>query len=839
MPKLIIQNGQHGIIPKEIFTFDPGVNATEMVMKHFPHGLNPECSILFINNKEINIKDAADECLFSPLNDNDTVFVLNEVKGLDPLTIGLIIGVVVASAAVVLLAPKLPGNVGQRKDSPNNNLQGQTNVVRPYQAYPLVFGSPRSYPDLTGEAITEYINNQKIVTQLMNVGVGLFDITSVKAGDTPLSNFIGATSTIFEPVNRVVTVPNVITSFSVNEIDGQALLGPNDGEDGTIYSLVENGTNLTTFVGITYIFQVLKDTNSDQLKTDFDLSIDNFNISLDYRGEIDGNGNIVDLSGTGIINSIILDVGSTFYTIKVFPFIGPKSVDDIYEGPFIVTEKIGDVLGPIGVAVEMQEIWVNIIYRRGLKSTVDFFLLMQQLDGPGGDPVVGPQQSFSFSFTDDTLESRFFTFKGILLVTGFYNFTLFRTSNATQDANKPDETTIEAVFAINRSTNLTFQNNTLIEIVMPATVNATSIRENQINLALTSKLITYDGTNIVTTLAPSRKMADALLHMYVDFFGLDSNTLALDELYEIQNRLDAIDPRLATFDFTFDDLDVSLDERMDAILQVARCFKWLDGDVYRFGRDDTRAFASTTITRRDISREEDRDYSLSYNPQLLEAFDSVKVEFVDPDTNKNAYIFRTFDIDSVDKNNPTIIEGVGKNPKTMQLAGCREEFNAINRAELEIRKLIYQRFLLTDTMLPTGMFLDRGDMVLYAEQYVSELFDGEILTVIGDIATTSESIDFSQGPLFIEYMIEDGSRVGPFSITEVDGQSFKFQSTDLGQVFLRDSILGFNVQTGSRYIIGTAVNLDAARWTIVEKEAQGNNVQLSMLNYDDRIYNFD
>ena len=175
----------------------------------------------------------------------------------------------------------------------------------------------------------------------------------------------------------------------------------------------------------------------------------------------------------------------------------------------------------------------------------------------------------------------------------------------------------------------------------------------------------------------------------------------------------------------------------------------------------------------------------------------------------------------------------------MQLAGCREEFNAINRAELEIRKLIYQRFLLTDTMLPTGMLLDRGDMVLYAEQYTSDLFDGEILSVDGDIATTSESVDFSEAPLFIEFMVEDGTRVGPFTISEVSGQPFKFQSSDLNKVFVRDSVLGFNVQTGSRYIIGTIVNLDAARWTVIEKEAQGNNVQISMLNYDKRIYAFD
>jgi hypothetical protein len=312
--------------------------------------------------------------------------------------------------------------------------------------------------------------------------------------------------------------------------------------------------------------------------------------------------------------------------------------------------------------------------------------------------------------------------------------------------------------------------------------------------------------------------------------------LALDELYEIQDRLDLIDPRLATFDFTFDDIDVSYDERMDAILQVARCYKWLDGDVYRFGRNEIREFESTTITRRDITSDESRDYSLTYNPQLLENFDSVKVEYVDSATNKKAYIFRTVD------GLGAIVDGTGVNPKSLELAGCAEEFNAINRAELEIRTLLYQRFSLTDTILPSAMFLDRGAMILYAEQYNidGDTFDGEILSVVGDVATVSESLDFITGNSYVvNYTKADGSSVGSFNITPVTNEPFKFQCSDLGQVYLRDSVLGFEVQTGSRYIISTVAELDASRWTVLEKEARARNVQLTMVNYDERIYDFD
>jgi hypothetical protein len=829
MPQLVIQNDQSGATGREYTSFGDGINATTVLMQQYPDGINPDKTRIFVNSKEMQFGDNPSDELFQPLFNNDVVFVVNEVKDFGISTIIAIVAALV-SAATVLLLPKVPGNVGQRKDSPNNNLQGQTNIARPYQAYPLIFGSPRVYPDLTGEPVSEYVSNQKIITQLMNVGVGLFDITEVRAGETPLGNFTGSSSTVFAPVAKVVTVPNVTNSFASNEVDGQELLGINEGASGTAFNLVEHTANSSTVAGLTIKIDVTKDTASDALKTAFDASIVAYNISLDYTFD-DGFAPSPGV-GAGEVTSVVLDGGSMFYTITVINFTGPTLGTGSLDGPYIATEKTGAIIGPIKGAVLSSELWVDIIFQRGLFGTVDIDLTTQELDGPGGTPIGSPVID-SFSFSDSTLDQRFFTHKKVLPSESFFQFTVQRTNDSLQNANQPDQAKLESVRFITKDTNPTFGNNTLIEIVVPATINATSLRENQINLSLTSKLITYNGTIVVTTPAASRKMADALLHMYVEFFGLDENTLALDELYDIQDALDADDSRLATFDFTFDDLDVSLDERMDAILNVARCFKWLDGDVYRFARDDIRPNASTVITRRDIVTDDERDYSMSYNPQLLEAFDSVKVEFVDPATNKKSYIFRK--IDGIGD----VVAGAGKNPKTMELAGCSESFNAINRAELEMRKLIFQRWTLNETMLPSGMLLDRGDMVLYAEQYDSVLFDGEILAINGNIATTSESIDFSVGTLVLHYMLDDGTKVGPFAITEVVGQPFQFSSADLAQAFVRDSSLGFSIQTGSRYIIGQTVDLDAAQWTVVEKEANGQNVNLTMVTYTDLIYAFD
>lgn len=854
MPKLIIQNDQTGATGREEIIFPAGTTAVDMLMKELPGGIDPESTHVYVRMHQMvlpNDKSNGSPELLEPLGEHVIVTVIHEAKGFDPITLAYIaVAALVAAVAVVALAPSIPGDAGTGKESPNNSLFGQTNIARPYQAYPLIFGSPRPYPDLGGEPVNEYIDNQKIVKQFMCIGVGLFDITEVRAGETPLLNFSGASFNVLEPVNKNTIVPELVISFATNEIDGQELLGTNEGVDGDTFDpLVENTVGTLSLESNFFQFAIFQDAQSDLLKAAFDAApVGAYIIEVDYnrRVIVSGFPNFEAAVGSGVVLDMVLVAhgGGNYYQIGVEEFTGEEasaSGSPQYLGPFSVTEKDGAIVGPTRTRLECEELWFDIIFNRGLKGNVDIRIETQELAGLDGVPI-GPVTTTDISFTENTLDQQFFTHKEVLASKAFYQFTVRRTNNATQDSAKPDIAQLEAVSCINTFFNREFGNVSIIEIEIPATENATSLRENQINLSCTSKLITYENGAVNFTVQASRKMADALLHLYVEFFGLDPNTLALEELYAIQDRLDAIDPRLANFDFTFDDIDVSLDERMDAILQVARCYKWLDGDVYRFARDDAREFEATLITRQDITAEDNRDYSVSYNPQLLEAFNAVKIQYVDTLTNKKAYIFRTFDINSPDPQNPVIIDATNSNPRTMELAGCQEEYNAINRAELEIRKLIYQRYTMSDTFLPSGMLLDKGDMLLYAEQYniESNLFDGEIRAVVGNIASTTEHIDFIAGQSYqVHYTLNDGTQVGPFPVFEVAGQPFKFECASLSQAYVRDSVLGFNIQAGSRYIISTFEELDAARWSVIDKEASGSNVQVTMVNYDDRVFEFD
>lgn len=118
--------------------------------------------------------------------------------------------------------------------------------------------------------------------------------------------------------------------------------------------------------------------------------------------------------------------------------------------------------------------------------------------------------------------------------------------------------------------------------------------------------------------------------------------------------------------------------------------------------------------------------------------------------------------------------------------------------------------------------------------------DGEILAVNGDIATTSELLTFEAGKSYrLYYTVEDGSLVGPFIVNPlaING-TFRFQSPNLADVFLRDGALGYNVQTGSRYMIVELATESDSQWLITEKDIRGSKVQLNMINYNPSIYDF-
>jgi len=169
------------------------------------------------------------------VENRDRVFEEGEIYTIvhtpqDPLTAAIFVGaLIIGAVAGALLAPniEIPENpeYDTPQESPNNSLTGQTNIARPLQRIPDIYGKNRVYPDLIAPSYAEFINNIQYTTEFMCFGRGEFLVENIQAGETLISDIDGADATVFEPFTAPADILKVVRS---DQVDGQELAGPND-----------------------------------------------------------------------------------------------------------------------------------------------------------------------------------------------------------------------------------------------------------------------------------------------------------------------------------------------------------------------------------------------------------------------------------------------------------------------------------------------------------------------------------------------------------------------------------------------------------------------------------
>lgn len=839
MPKLIIQD-QTGAVAPQSYRFKSGSIVDILTIRQIT--AYADTDRLYLNGQEIDIVECDlgigenYKLACKPLGDGDVVTLIQEVKGIIGDALSLV-GDVVQGAFSLLgldLTPDIP-EIDTNRGSPNNAYQSQTNVIRAFAQRPLVCGSPRIYPDLIGEAI-EFYNSDgvKVSEQVFEAAFGDLQGGTVYAANTPINgnNFIGSTVERFQPVNETTTVTDYRLGVSVDEVDGQTIRGTNEGTLGTTYTLTD-GTTAATYGGTTFTFYVAQTTDTDQMKTDFDNG-DFSVVQVDYtatRPDENGNNFPEAVSGNGTVASITLQTNE--YQVVVNNFNGPRSTNNVYNLFTQLGVIVSSSIGPFPTPINAEKFFFNIIYRQGLDATVDFSVTFYELDGQGGNRT-GNNQTITFSQSASEPNTAQQITQELRPSRGrqWYEFEIQRTSEESQDTQVPDVPTLEAVYCIQELGDTDFNNATMLRITLQSTQLPTAGGvDNRINIRdAQMSMPSYDvDTETITANAPSRDFADAILHIVRDFYGRDpENLIDLDTLYTLRNRVIAINPEFARFDFTFDDASQSLGERIDICCNVARISKYWDGTRISFWRDEATT-PKAVLGRADIAQESDRDYSFTRQFYITGNKESVQVEFINRTQNKPNYIYRTIEADG------TIVNTAGENPKTISLLGCQSEANAINRANLEIRKIFYNHTTITDTFLKAQIDRSRGDVILYNELYeTGDEFGGIITGINGNNATTDNLVTLDPSNTYQVYFTNDiGAAVGPQAVTANGPRGFT--ATDLSQAYAPDN----NNQLGSRYYITETNEFEKAMYRVLDKQTRGNYVQLTCLNYDARTYEMD
>lgn len=760
---------------------------------------------IYVNGVKLN----NDDCLDFVVSEFHHIQIFDQAKGV----VGDILNPVFKFVSKIFsfLAPKAPSFSAadvNAKESPNNRLTGQTNIARTYQARPEIHGQVRAFPDLIQQSMFEYIDNKKMVTEWMNFGIGYYTIENVKYSESELIALDGASYQIFQPGE---VIPQIFEGFEFPDVDGQEIPGPNESDEIPQYEATANNVisgeikggeaaikvekqdefryfmdiikprSVSLVVNVTYDTpqgSVTKDIKVDAYLSDAKESDDGSIISPKYYYEffftnLTG-GDLATLPPNAIVNT------SKFI---------------LYDNQFLT-------VGPFFSPLDGGELWVHLNAQLGdgdyANARIEFWMVDEN-----NNEMVGTRESFDRGFPSAPKTKTYYLTEKFKPLAGHgrYAFQLTRLENS----NDHSILKLEEAHIVRERINEIHSEDTLVRVSVRATESPTSARERKYNALATRHVISYDtnSRSVDYRLRPSRSFADAVTHTWLITAGQPESTIDLYELHSIYESLP--DKRLGYFDYTFDDEDVSLGQRIETICNVARVIAFWDNGILTFTREEEKQYPSGTFNRANTTG---NGFSLSYDMTMPSGNDGIEIEYVNPKTNKKNYLkYRIEDNEIV--NNPA------KNPRKITIHGCRNEYQAIDRALLEMDRLIHQRMSISVQTLADGDYVYPGDLIIVADTYDKNQQAGYIVERIGNQFSTNEKVVFD-GEMFVCITDHLGNTTERFKASPRSDTAYGFIA-DIPNIQL-NIYDGMSVQSPSRYVISNIVEMNSMRWIVSDKK---------------------
>ncbi|MBK5074593.1 MoaD/ThiS family protein [Budviciaceae bacterium CWB-B4] len=759
---------------------------------------------IVINGRKLN---EVDELGF-PLQSSHNIQIFDQPKSVISDILSPIFKVV--SKVFSFLTPKQSASVADSntKESPNNRLTGQTNVARTYQARPDIFGQVRAYPDLIQQSMFEYINNLKQVTEWMNFGIGKFTVENVRYSESTLGSLAGASYQIYQPGENI---PVIYEGFEFDDVDGQELPGPNESADIPIESATANTVVAGVFSGGQISMQIVKQAEFDYF---YGLSFPHavtlvINVSYNTASgpvttDITVNANLIDAA---ITNNGSPTTPIDYYTFYFSDLSGSDaettpSEATINNTTFILNDNQPLVVGPFFAPVDGDQLWVHLNAQLGKKDYANTGIRIWKVD-EANNQIPGTMQYFQSGFSAAPKTDNYYLTYKITPAAGRGRYAL--QFDRLENSNDHSILKLEEIHSVRIRINESHPDDTLVKVSVRATEQATGSRERKYNALITRHTISYSlGTRTVDyTLRRSRSFADAVAHEWLVIGKQPESTIDLYELYSIANSLP--NPNLGYFDYTFDDEDISLGSRIETICNVARVIAYWDDGVMTFARDERKEFPSAVFNRANIIADE---YKITYDMTMPGGYDGVEVEYVSPTTNKKTYIrYRV--------TNTGIIEQTAQNPLKVSLSGCRNEYQARDRALLEVNRLFQSRMKMTMKTLADGEYISPGEMIVVADTYDTNQQAGYIVARNENNFDTSEQITFS-GDMYVRVTDSLGNSTAKIIAYPRSDTKFGFIAA-IPNINL-NIFDGYNVQSPSRYVIATTEEMESMRWRVTDKK---------------------
>lgn len=714
-------------------------------------------------------------------------------------------------------------------ESPNNDATGQTNRARLYKGRPNIYGQCRVFPDLTQQALFEFIDNNKYITEWFEVGYGKYTISSVRYSESNLGSLAGASYQIFDPG---ATIGTIDVGYQFDDIDNEEVPGLNESEDFPAQTAT---TSTPTAISI----------ESNQLKATVLSNDDNFSyfaalavphpVTFVINATWNSGGSPVTRNVTGSGNIVYSEsyIGEDTQSYTTF-YLGDMT-GEITTLPanatinltlFTLNDQTPLVIGPSVSPLESSQIWVHAMVQLGATAgTTRYRIRFWKVDD-NNNQIPGTAEQYDYFFDNDYQVStrNFRTTHKFTPAAGMgrYAVTIERLDNS----NDSNVVTLMAIHAVNTRVNVVYPDDTIARVTIKGSNNSNSNREQKYNMLAQRHTISYDRATgqIDYTLRPSRSFADAVLHEWIVIGKQEASSIDVATLYAIADSITA--PELGYFDYTFSDEKLSLGERIRTICNAARVDGNNIGDVLTFWRDEKVSYPDAVFARSNMFFDE---YKVSWQMSLPGGYDGVTVDYVDPLTNKKSYIYLQIDAGGIRE-----VEDATVNASQISLDGCRNRTQAVDRAWLEARRLLYSRMSMTVKVLETEQVV-RGAVVQCPDMYDNQQQNGYLTGRNGDIFTTSERIDFSLGDMWVVMTDSIGNFRGRWRAYPVTGNAKAFQAA--ADAFDLNIYNGSDCQVASRYFIATDSELNSSIWRVETAKPNGDYTQtLTLSEYSDAIY---
>lgn len=715
-------------------------------------------------------------------------------------------------------------------ESPNNDLTGQTNRTRLYKGRPNIYGSPRVFPDLIQEALYEYVDDNRFITEWFEVGYGKYTISSVRYSESNLGSLAGASYKIYQPGE---VIGSIEVGYQFDDVDGEEVPGLNETADYEAQTATTNTPKEVNVLAVDVVSgKVL--SNDDNFAYFAGLALPHavsFKVRVTYP--VTGGTESKTLTGFGNLTSATESVGDdqlsyTTFIVSNFTGIDLNALPDgttLNNDLFTLNDLAALVVGPSVSPTESSSLWVHVMTQLGATAGTSSYRIKLWKVDDDNNQIAGTEEVYNYTY-DNEYEVTTKNYRKTHKYTpaagvGRYAVSIERTD----ESNDSNIVTLIAIHAVDARSNVIYPDDTIARVTIKGSNDTNSNREQKYNMIAARNVISYNRATgqVDYNLRVSNSFADAVLHEWLIVGKQDLSRLDVTALYAIYDSIS--NPLLAEFYWTFSDASQSLGERIQTACNVARVnMNWV-GDMLTFWRDERVVTPDAVFARSNMFWD---GYKIAYSMSLPGGYDGVSLDYNDVDTNTKAYIYL-----SVDQNGITEVDDATVNASQVSLSGCSNKTQAMNRAMLEAGKMLYSRTSMTVKVLETTQVV-RGSVVQCPDMYDNAQQTGYIEGRAGNVFSTSERLTFD-GTMYVVMTDNLGGYKGRFLASAVADNSKAFYA-DAGD-FELNIYNGSTVQVPSRYFLASERELNATIWRVDTATTNGDDTQtLSLTEYSDSIY---